>query len=200
MVSAVMTHECVNPLAPGRFESNFRCVIFKLILVIDGCCFLCQIALRWMSEDLTDDKSTLVQVMACCRQATSLYLSQCWPRSMSRYGITRWQCVNLSVMKLSYLEGTMSVSWCSGAWFNIKMSFQYRKSHCGDKTILWPSYPHNGISYTGKTTSLYWIGSPGSLQYQVISNHDTDYARMNKSLSSMRNDFKYLHHFSFEKW
>ena len=38
-------------------------------------------------------------------------------------------------------------------------SYQYRKSHCGDKTILPPSYLHNGISYTGKTTSLYWIGA-----------------------------------------
>ena len=39
------------------------------------------------------------------------------------------------------------------------LSYQYRKSHCGDKTILWPSYFHNGISYTGKMTSLYWIGA-----------------------------------------
>ena len=36
-------------------------------------------------------------------------------------------------------------------------SYQYRKSYCGDKTILRPSYLHNGISYTGKMTSLYWI-------------------------------------------
>ena len=27
-------------------------------------------------------------------------------------------------------------------------SYQYRKSHCGDKTILWLSYLHNGISST----------------------------------------------------
>ena len=48
--------------------------------------------------------------------------------------------------------------WYTGPWFNIKMtSYQYRKSHCGDKTILRPSYLHNGISYTGKTTYLYWI-------------------------------------------
>ena len=46
-----------------------------------------------------------------------------------------------------------------GPWFNIKMSScQYRKSHCWDKTILRPSYLHNGISYTGKTAYLYWIG------------------------------------------
>ena len=44
-----------------------------------------------------------------------------------------------------------------GPWFNIKMSsYQYRKSHCGDKTIVRSSYLHNGISYTGKMTSLYW--------------------------------------------
>ena len=45
-----------------------------------------------------------------------------------------------------------------GPWFNIKMSFyQYRKYHCGDKMILRPSYLHNGITYTDKMTSLYWI-------------------------------------------
>ena len=49
-----------------------------------------------------------------------------------------------------------------GGWINIKMSsYQYRKSNCGDKTILRPSYLHNGISYTGKMTSLYWIRAQG---------------------------------------
>ena len=47
-----------------------------------------------MPQDLTDDKSTLVQVMAWCRQATSHYLNQCWPRSPMPYGVTRPQCVN----------------------------------------------------------------------------------------------------------
>ena len=47
-----------------------------------------------------------------------------------------------------------------GYRFNIKItSYQYRKSHCGDKTILRLCFLHNGISYTGKTTSLYWIGA-----------------------------------------
>ena len=50
--------------------------------------------LRWMPQDLTDDKSTLVQVMAWCRQATSHYLNQCWPRSPTPYGVTRPQWVN----------------------------------------------------------------------------------------------------------
>ena len=46
-----------------------------------------------MSLDFTDDQSTLVQVMAWCRQATSHYLSQCWPGSVSPYDITRPQWV-----------------------------------------------------------------------------------------------------------
>ena len=48
-----------------------------------------------MPLDLTDEKSTLVQVMAWCHQATSHYLSQCWPRSMSPNGVTRPQWVNV---------------------------------------------------------------------------------------------------------
>ena len=54
----------------------------------------CEIALRWISMNPTDDKSILVQVMAWWRQATSHYLSQCWPRSLSPYGVTRAQWIN----------------------------------------------------------------------------------------------------------
>ena len=86
--------ENINTLAPGKFEWNFKHVIFKQILVIDAWCISCEIALIWMSLDFTDDQSTLVQVMAWCRQATSHYLSQCWPRSLLPYGVTRPQWVN----------------------------------------------------------------------------------------------------------
>ena len=47
-----------------------------------------------MPLNLTDDKSTLVQVKTWCRQAPSHYPSQCWPRFMSPYGVTRPQWVN----------------------------------------------------------------------------------------------------------
>ena len=88
----------INSLAPGKFEWNFRHVIFKQILVIDGCDISCEIALIWMWLDFSDDRSTLVQVMAWCCQATSHYLSQCWPRSLSPYGVIRPQWVGLSLM------------------------------------------------------------------------------------------------------
>ena len=56
-----------------------------------------------------------------------------------------------------------------GPRFNIKISsYQYRKSYFGDKTILRPFYLHNGFSYTGKTTSLYWIGPCASSTRAII--------------------------------
>ena len=79
----------LNSLAPGKLEWNFRYVIFKQILAIDGWGISCEIALIWMSMDFTDDQSTLVHVMAWCRQATSHYLSQCWLSFLSPYGVTR---------------------------------------------------------------------------------------------------------------
>ena len=55
-------------------------------------------------------------------------------------------------------------TWIPGPWFNIKMSsYQYRKSYCGDKTVVRSSYLHNGISYTGKI-SLYWIRAQPSMR------------------------------------
>ena len=92
--SGTYLNQCwLNSLAPGKFEWNFRHVIFKQIWVIGGWGISCEIALVWMSLDFTDDQSTLVQVIAWCRQATSHYLSQCWHRSMSPYGVTRPQWV-----------------------------------------------------------------------------------------------------------
>ena len=79
----------INSLGPGKFEWNFKYVIFKLILVIDGWRISCDIALIWMPLDFTDDQSALVQVMAWCCQATSHYLIQCWPSPMSPCGVTR---------------------------------------------------------------------------------------------------------------
>ena len=60
----------------------------------------------------------------------------------------------------------------AGGWINKKMpSYQYRKSHCGDKTILRPSYLHNGISYTVKMASLYWVGAQDTTVNISVSLH-----------------------------
>ena len=69
---------------------------FKVILEIGGRGISYEIALTvtWISLYLTDDKSTLVQVITWCPQAASHYLSKCRPRSMSTYGVTRPHWVN----------------------------------------------------------------------------------------------------------
>ena len=57
-------------------------------------------------KNLTYAKSTSVRVMARCRLATSHYVSQCWPRSLSPWAnpqLTRWRSV-------SYVE-RVSMSW-----------------------------------------------------------------------------------------
>ena len=68
-----------------------------------------------------DDKSTLVQVMAWCHQATSHYLSQCWPRSLSPYGIPRPQWVNL---KWIWMDGESWISWLLVTWWYEEPSHQ----------------------------------------------------------------------------
>ena len=73
-----ISEEMLNSLAPGKFEWNFRYVIFKRILMIDG----------WG--------------MAWCHQAASHYLSQRWPRYLLPYGITRPQWVNISITKMHF--------------------------------------------------------------------------------------------------
>ena len=83
----------LNSLAPGRPGCHSKTAIFNLVLLIGIFTSSKDNALRWMPRDLTDDKSILVRVMAWCRQATSHLLSQCWPSSMSPYGITRPQWV-----------------------------------------------------------------------------------------------------------
>ena len=86
--------KAMNSLWPGRFKSNLRYIIFKLILVIDAWGISCRLVLVWMPLAFADDQSTLVQVMAWCLRATSHYLSQCWSRFLSPYGVTRPQWVN----------------------------------------------------------------------------------------------------------
>ena len=63
--------------------------IFKLIKQHSSLGTPCELAPRRMLQILTDKKSTLAQVMAWCRQATSHYLSQRSPSFLSPYGVIR---------------------------------------------------------------------------------------------------------------
>ena len=88
-----------------------------------------------------------------------------WYKDQSVYAPNQWKTMlhwNVdshwpgAYRKVSLL--VLFLSSCLAGWNNIKMpSYQYRKSHCGGKTVSRPSYLHNGISYTGKTASVFWI-------------------------------------------
>ena len=90
------------------------------------------------------------------------------PRENNEHG-----CVYLRCTAVCKLPGCVEGHPWSGGWFNKKMtSYQYRKLHCADKTISRLSYLHNGISHTGKMTSLYWIlnqGPGGHLNIKMSS-------------------------------
>ena len=94
-ISSVILNDVINSLTSGRFQWNFVWIIFKLISVIDGGDIACESVLRWISLDLSSGTSTLVQVMAWCRQATSNYLSQWWPSTLSPYGVIRHNELNV---------------------------------------------------------------------------------------------------------
>ena len=112
--------EILQLIASWEIGMIFWYVIFKLNQLIGGWGIICEIALRWVLLDLTVMKSTLVQVMAWCHQATSRCLSQCWPRSMSPYVVTRTQwVVNLHRQYHDYRSSAViALAYCSQSILN----------------------------------------------------------------------------------
>ena len=100
-----------NSLAPGRFWWHFRWVNFHVNFSHWWLMYLLWNCHQMNVTGFTADKSTLVQVMACCRQATSHYLSQCWHRSLPPYGVTRPQWVNCKLSSwLLYLYSVLHMN------------------------------------------------------------------------------------------
>ena len=95
ILNSLVPERCsINSLAPGGLDYNLKLVNFKLISMINILRIFCEIVVRWIPQHLTDHRSMLAQVMAWCRQATSHYLSQCWPGSLSPNDVTSPQWVN----------------------------------------------------------------------------------------------------------
>ena len=64
-----------------------------------------------MPQNVNNEKSTLVQVMAWCRQATSHYLSQCWLRSPTPYGINQPQWTELILLVVWWVINASQLIW-----------------------------------------------------------------------------------------
>ena len=147
MLCVYVIHTVINSLASRGCDCNFESVIIKCISMINILCISCKIALWWKAQDLTDDKSTLDQVMAWCRQAASHHLSQCWPRSLSPYGVTRPQWVKAHHLHVSYNQfpgcwwpGVVKpcITWPNNdIWINSLWSVDAMWCQCS-----WPSLVH----------------------------------------------------------
>ena len=80
-----------NSLTPGKCVRNLKSIIIKFIIHDRNLGIHGEIALKWMPQNLTNEKSTLLQIMDWCRQVAIHYLSQCQHISMLPYGITMSQ-------------------------------------------------------------------------------------------------------------
>ena len=122
-----------------------------------ACNFLLMIHHLWSATLPYEIITTQWKSSNVCNEIVIMYANM--------YGISCMYMNNFCLWILVY--STFAISASPGPRFNIKMSsYQYRKSHCGDKTFVRSSYLHNGISYTGKVTSLYWF-SPLQYSYWI---------------------------------
>ena len=91
-----------------------------------------------------------------------------------RYSVTRMDSHRLSGCFLEHASSKKP-----GSRFNIKMiSYPYMKSHCGDKTILRPSYLHNWISYIILIRRHVYIESGPVLQAELHTTQTCEYGRV----------------------
>ena len=122
----------------------FKNVIFNLALLIGIFKSFYDNVISWMPQDLTDDKSTLVQVMAWCHQATSHYLNQCWPRSPTPYGVTRPRsdrhsgCCHIFPISPCQMISTTIYKFVHPDDLYILKSF------CHDNIMIWNAVPFSG--------------------------------------------------------
>ena len=161
--------------------------------MIDGWGISCEIAIICMSLDLTGDKSTLVQVMAWCRQAASHYLNQCWPRPMSPYGITRPQWINslrpgdkcngVSIVQFSQdlIQFWLLINWMFRKEQNpMKVSFTFWTCYFSYMTLkTWISFLQNTTKHQSiQMLVLYKTNSSILVVSKSISNKQLSYWKM----------------------
>ena len=93
--------EYVNSLSPVKCGYDLECVNYEHNLGIYILSNQVNITLEWMPEDVVDNKSTSVPVIAWCREATSHYMNEFWLRTSKPYDVTRAQSVKCATPTLS---------------------------------------------------------------------------------------------------
>ena len=116
----------------------------------------------WKPSKRSSNKAVITWPSIAWRQ-TIWFITMCIKSANS--------CSRYSQMMISHPQVWRLIA----TWFNINMSsYQNMKSHCGNKTVVRSSYLHNGISYTGTMSSLYWIGSQKCYWYIMLVSATTN--------------------------
>ena len=108
MLVSLPTHICVTRSQWVKFKSSFYDI-------------------APIEQDTFEYKSTLVQVMAWCRQATRHYLAECRPRFLSPYSTTRPQWVNLYFLLYLLLRIMLNLHFSVATFLQKSYSQRNRK-------------------------------------------------------------------------
>ena len=168
-------------MTPGRCRSNLKSEVFSLIRKIDTLSISCEIALRVMLQDLIDDKSILVQVMAWCRQAISHYLSQCWLKSLWPYGITKLYWVNwVNLCQISWAVNPYKSEYGQGNT-NTFVSISYN---------FWAPHPIKNMVPSILDNQNYGCYKPFIFQIPIIEKMFFILKQGTGSISSMHSEYR----------
>ena len=188
----------INSLASGRYEFDSKNVIFNLVL-LNGILKSSQDNTPWwMPQDFTDDKSTLVQVMAWCRQATIHYLSQCWLSSLSPYGIARppwakkWYHIQVYLQVYQVYSSISFKSWKYPASIMIHprwlrdSAFRIYRSSLHTYHVTWP-----------RSSTIHSSNIRFEWQNQMITKYSSPHWYLNKMATILQTTFSNV--FSWRK-
>ena len=131
---------------------------------------MAEVSLVKWSLHLSDDNSKLVHAMASCHQATSHYLSQCLPSSMSPYGV-----------KIIYFKFQPHVWWVFGANWSLYREIHMHSGLKQVNTIQYMYYmaPYWTINLV-KTPQITLSLQRHHNECDGISNHQPHYCLLNR--------------------
>ena len=99
----------INSLYSKIFYNNPKCTIFTCVSLIDILNRACVIAFSWLPRILINTVPSLVHMTAWGRQTRSPLLMQCWPRSLSPWGI-----ITVKTLILASPEEAINFTWLLG--------------------------------------------------------------------------------------
>ena len=118
-------------------------------------------------SSLNEVMSNFIDMLLSCELKGDFY-RKAWKQFLSLNCYFVCICTGKRIIEL-LVELFRDWAFLPGGWFSKKMqSHQYKKYHFRDKKILRPSYLHNGISYTGKMASLYWIRAHSRIEKTTL--------------------------------